>query len=154
MRWTSFEGWDYDGMKERLQTALEAINKLVLIRHAERVKGQKVFMSTLFSAGQYWICFEMVAADHSLVIARVRLLRRAASPATVSVEGEAYTMICEVETMKFVRLKLPSIPIPTVYACELHGSELATAAGQRICSWKGSMVIRCNMLGATFAIWK
>ncbi|KAK3186783.1 hypothetical protein K4F52_004529 [Lecanicillium sp. MT-2017a] len=129
MRWTSFEGWDYDGMKERLQKALEAINKPALIRHAERVKGQNVFMSTPFSAGQYWICFEMVTADHTIIIARFRLPRRAASSATVSVEDEAYAMICEVETMKFVGLKLPSIPIPAVYACALPRSELATAAG-------------------------
>ena len=74
-RWTSFGGWDYNGMKERLQAALDKINKPALLRHAERIKGQKVVMSEPFSAGQYWICFEMIAEDGSLVIARVRLPR-------------------------------------------------------------------------------
>ncbi|KAK3305214.1 uncharacterized protein B0T15DRAFT_531661 [Chaetomium strumarium] len=68
-RWTSFDGWDYNGMKERLQTALVNIDKPALLRYAERIKGQKVIMSGPFSADQYWICFEMIAEDESLVIA-------------------------------------------------------------------------------------
>jgi hypothetical protein len=72
-RWTSFDGWDYNGMKERLQTALDNIDKPTVLRHAERIKGQKVIMSEPFSAGQYWICFEMIAEDDSLVISGVCL---------------------------------------------------------------------------------
>jgi hypothetical protein len=67
-RWASFDGWDYNGMKQRLQRALDSIDKTALLRHAERIKGQKVIMSEPFSAGQYWICFEMIADDDSLVI--------------------------------------------------------------------------------------
>lgn len=67
-RWTSFDGWDYKGMKERLQSPLAQLNKSVLVRHAELIKGQKVAMSEPFSAGQYWICFELIAEDGTLVI--------------------------------------------------------------------------------------
>src|SRR5687768_17504635 len=102
-RWTSFDGWDYNGMKERLQAALDNIDKPALLRHAERIKGQKVVMSEPFSAGQYWICFEMIAEDDSLVIARVRLPRHPDVPATVREEDEAYGIACEVATMEFVR---------------------------------------------------
>ena len=44
-RWTSFDGWDFNGMKERLMAAFENIDKSVLIRHAERIKDQKATMS-------------------------------------------------------------------------------------------------------------
>ena len=43
-QWTSFDGWDYNGMKERLQATLDKIHKPALLRHAERIKGQKVVM--------------------------------------------------------------------------------------------------------------
>lgn len=52
-RWTSFEGWDYYGMKERLETALAGLNKDVLLSYAELLKSQKLSMSDKFSAGQY-----------------------------------------------------------------------------------------------------
>jgi hypothetical protein len=41
-------------MKERLQAALDSIDKSALLRHAERTKGQQLVMSQPFSAGQYW----------------------------------------------------------------------------------------------------
>ncbi|POR33096.1 hypothetical protein TPAR_06722 [Tolypocladium paradoxum] len=128
-RWASFDGWDYNGMKERLQELLAKIDKSVLIRHAELIKGQKVTMSQPFSAGQYWICFEMIAEDDSLVIARVRLPRHPNTPPTVSEGDELYAIACEVATMKFVRQKLPAITIPCVYAYEGPGSQLAADAG-------------------------
>ncbi len=128
-RWTSFDGWDYNGMKERLQAALERINRPALLHHAERIKGQKVVMSEPFSAGQYWICFEMVAEDHSLIIARVRLPRHPDLPATVREEDESYSIACEVATMEFVRQRVPAVPVPCVYACEGSGSQLAADAG-------------------------
>ncbi|KND90051.1 hypothetical protein TOPH_05339 [Tolypocladium ophioglossoides CBS 100239] len=84
--WSSFDGWNYNGMKERLQAALEQIDKSVLLDHAERIKHQKLTMSKPFSAGQYWICFEMVAEDTSLVIARVRLPRHPETSPAVNEE--------------------------------------------------------------------
>ena len=86
-------------------------------------------MSEPFSAGQYWICFEIIADDGSLVIARVRLPRHPDTPATITEEDESYAIGCEVTTMEFVRQKLPTIPIPRVYAYEGPGSRLAAEAG-------------------------
>ncbi|KAK2593466.1 hypothetical protein QQS21_008839 [Conoideocrella luteorostrata] len=128
-RWTSFNGWDYNGMKERLQEALEKVDKSVLILHAERIKGQKVAMSQPFSAGQYWICFEMIAEDGSLIIARVYLPRHPDSPNTMCDEDKAYAIVCEATTMEFVKKRLPSIPIPSVYTYEGPKSQLAADAG-------------------------
>ncbi|KAI1127359.1 hypothetical protein F5Y10DRAFT_242859 [Nemania abortiva] len=128
-RWASFDGWDYNGMKERLQTALGQIDKRALVRHAERIKGQKLTVSQPFSAGQYWICFEMVAEDKSLVIARVRLPRHPDVPVTVTEEDEAYAIACEVATMEFVRQRLSAVSLPCVYAYERAGSQLAADAG-------------------------
>ncbi len=128
-RWASFDGWNYNGMKERLEVALKQIDKLALVRHTERVKGQKVAMSQPFSAGQYWICFEMVVKDGSLVIARVRLPRHPDTPVTVSKEDEAYAIACEVAAMEFVRQRLPAVSLPRVYAYEGVGSQLAADAG-------------------------
>lgn len=128
-RWTSFDGWDYNGMKERLQTALAKIDKSALIHHAQRIKGQELTMSEPFSAGQYWICFEMVAEDKSIVIARVRLPRHPDTPATVSEEDVAYSIGCEVAAMEFVRLRLNAVSLPRVYACEGMGSRQAGIVG-------------------------
>ncbi|KAK3682840.1 hypothetical protein B0T22DRAFT_502042 [Podospora appendiculata] len=115
-RWTSFDGWDYNGMRERLQAALDNIDRPALLRHAERIKGQK-------------ICFEMIAEDGSLVIARVRLPRHPDVPATVREEDEAYGITCEIATMEFVRQRLSAIPIPCLYAYEGPGSQLAADVG-------------------------
>ncbi|PNY24501.1 Uncharacterized protein TCAP_05563 [Tolypocladium capitatum] len=128
-RWSSFDGWNYNGMKERLQAALEQIDKSVLLDHAERIIQQKLTMSKPFSAGQYWICFEMVAEDASLAIARVRLPRHPDTPPSVNVEDEAYATRCEIATMQFVGQRLPHITVPCVYAYEAPGSLLAENAG-------------------------
>jgi len=129
-RWTSFEGWDYNGMKERLETALAGLNKDVLLSHAELIKGQKLSISENFSAGQFWVCLEMVAEDGSLVIARVRLPRHPNTLPTVSEEDEFYAISCEVSTMHFVgRKNLPSVVVPKVYAYEGPGSRRAAAVG-------------------------
>lgn len=116
-------------MKERLESLLANLDKSALIRHAELIKGQKLTMSDPFSAGQYWICFEMVADDGSLVIARVRLPRHPDTPATVSEEDELYSIACEVATMNFVRQKLPGVTVPHVYAYEGPGSQVAAEVG-------------------------
>ncbi|KAK3384498.1 hypothetical protein B0T24DRAFT_515081 [Lasiosphaeria ovina] len=128
-QWTSFAGWDYNGMKERLQRLLAKIDKSVLTRHAQSIKGQKVTMSQPFSAGQYWICFEMIAEDGSLVIARVRLPRHPDTPPTISEEDEQYSIACEVATMAFVRQNVPAITLPQIYTYEGPGSQLAADAG-------------------------
>ncbi|KAM3455793.1 hypothetical protein MY3296_002211 [Beauveria thailandica] len=128
-RWASFDGWDYNGMKERLQGLLAKVDKSVLVRHAELIKGQKVTMSQPFSAGQYWVCFEMIAEDGSLVIARVRLPRHPDTPPTASEGDELYAITCEVATMNFVRQNLPAVSIPCIYAYEGPGSQLAADAG-------------------------
>jgi hypothetical protein len=129
-RWTSFEGWDYNGMKERLETALAGLNKDALLSHAEFIKGQKLSMSENFSAGQSWVCFELVAEDGSLVIARVRLPRHPNTLPTVSEEDEFYAISCEVSTTHFVGQKnLPSVVVPKAYAYEGPGSRRAAAAG-------------------------
>lgn len=116
-------------MKERLQTALDAIDKTALIHHAQRIKGQELIMSEPFSAGQYWICFEMVAQDKSIVIARVRLPRHPDIPATVSEEDVAYSIGCEVAAMEFARLRLNAVSLPRVYAYEGMGSQQAAIVG-------------------------
>ncbi|GAB0139139.1 hypothetical protein EsDP_00007353 [Epichloe bromicola] len=128
-RWTSFDGWDYNGMKERLQESIAKLNKNALLRHAELIKGQKLSMSGPFSAGQFWVCFEMVAEDDSLMIARVRLLRHPDSLSTISEEDELYAIACEVSTMRFVGRNLSTVVVPEVYAYEGPGSQLATDAG-------------------------
>ncbi|KAJ5348335.1 uncharacterized protein N7506_001588 [Penicillium brevicompactum] len=129
VRWTSFE-WDYNGMKERLESALAGLNKDALLSHSELIKGQKLFMSEKFAAGQYWICFEMVAEDGTLVIARVRLPWHPKTLPTVSEEDELYAISCEVSTMQFVAKKtLSSVVVPKVYVYEGPGSQRAIAAG-------------------------
>lgn len=105
-------------MKERLERSIRAINKSALLEHAKELKSQEMTMSSPFSAGQYWICFEMVAKDGSLVIARVRLPRHPDMPDTVNEDDEAYSIACEVTTMSFVKEALPDIKIPHLYAYE------------------------------------
>lgn len=116
-------------MKQRLEDLIAKLDKKVLLDHAELIKGQKFSMSELFSAGQYWICFELVAEDDSLVIARVRLPRHPDIPQTVSEEDEEYSIACEVSTMRFVRQRLLNVVVPQVFAYEGPGSQLATHAG-------------------------
>ena len=116
-------------MKERLQQVVAKLNKSVLVRHAERVKGRAFTTSEPFSAGQYWICFEMIADDGTLVIARVRLPRHPSTPPTVGEEDDLYSIACEVSTMKFVQQRLSAVTVPRVYAYEGPGSQLAADAG-------------------------
>ncbi|KAK0656773.1 hypothetical protein B0T16DRAFT_425256 [Cercophora newfieldiana] len=108
-QWTSFAGWDYNGMKERLQGLLANIDK------------SKVTMSQPFLAGQYWICFEMIAEDGSLLIARVRLPPHPDTPPTISEEDEQYSI-----------QNVPAITLPQIYAYE--GPGLITLAYLRISS--------------------
>ncbi|CEJ92429.1 hypothetical protein VHEMI08083 [[Torrubiella] hemipterigena] len=128
-RWTSFDDWDHSGLKERLEAALEKINKTALIDHAQRIKGQKITMSEPFSAGQYWMCLEMVAEDGSLVIARVRLPRHPNATIILSEDDQLLAIESEVNAMTFVKARFPEIAIPEIYAYEKSGSELATLAG-------------------------
>ena len=116
-------------MKERLERSLANLKKDVLLRHAEHIKGQKLTMSDPFSAGQFWICFEMIAADGSLVIARVRLPRHPDLLLAVRDEDELNSIACEVSTMRFVGQSLPAVVVPKVYAYEGPGSQLASDAG-------------------------
>ncbi|POR37448.1 Uncharacterized protein TPAR_02355 [Tolypocladium paradoxum] len=116
-------------MTQRLEAALEAIDKTILVKHAQCIKGQRVTMSEPFSAGEYWICFEMIAEDGDLIIARVRLPRHPDVPSSLAEEEEAYAIQCELAAMKLVKKRLPAIPVPTVYAYEGHGSQLAADVG-------------------------
>lgn len=100
------------------------------MRHAETVTGQQVRMSEPFSAGQYWMCFEMVAEDDgSLVIARVRLPRHPDTPPAVGDDDEQYAIACEVATMAYVRQNVPAATVPRVYAYEPPGSRRAAEVG-------------------------
>ncbi|EPE05967.1 hypothetical protein F503_02796 [Ophiostoma piceae UAMH 11346] len=128
-RWTSLENWDYNGMKERLESHFPALDTSVLKEHAEAVLGESMTLSTPFSAGQYWVCFELIAADGRLVIARVRLPRHPSLLASYTAEDERYQIECEVATMHYVRQKLPRVKIPRIYAYEPAGSPRAVAAG-------------------------
>lgn len=116
-------------MKERLEALLSKLEKPVLTRHAELITGQKLTMSEPFSAGQYWVCFELVADDGTLIIARVRLPRHPDMPSTITEEDELYSIECEVATMQFVRHRLPSVPLPRVYAYASPGSKAAVEVG-------------------------
>jgi len=116
-------------MKERLEKAITSLDKSALARHTELITAKKVTMSKPFSAGQYWICFEMIAEDGSLIIARVRLPRHPDTPVTVTEEDEQYAIECEIATMEFVRRNAPTVRVPEVYAYEKPGSEFATRAG-------------------------
>ena len=71
----------------------------------------------------------MIAEDDSLVIARFRLPRHPDMLDTVIEEDEAYGTACEVAIMKFVRQRLPAIPIPCLYSYEGPGSQLAADVG-------------------------
>ncbi|RDL40602.1 Uncharacterized protein BP5553_00581 [Venustampulla echinocandica] len=103
--WTSYDGWDYNGMKERLESFMRIVNKLLLVEHAQLITSQSVSISEPFSAGQFWYCFELLAADGRLIIAR-----------------------CEVETMKFLA-ENATISSPKLYAYEGLGSQRAADVG-------------------------
>ncbi|KAL6891163.1 hypothetical protein HDV57DRAFT_513613 [Trichoderma longibrachiatum] len=127
-RWTSYDDWDYGGMKQRLETFMSSINKAAITEHASTVLDSPVSMSEAFSAGQYWCCFELVAPDQGrFLIARVRLPNHPASDAP---EGaDEYLIQCEVATMRFLQAKVTTIPMPRLYAYEASGSTRAIAVG-------------------------
>jgi hypothetical protein len=116
-------------MRERLEELLAKLDKGILLEHAELITGQKCRMSEPFSAGQYWICFEIIAEDSRLIIARVRLPRHPQASFNTSEKDEQYAIACEIATMRFVRQRLPTLAIPQVYAYEDHESQLAINAG-------------------------
>ncbi|ERS95208.1 hypothetical protein HMPREF1624_08419 [Sporothrix schenckii ATCC 58251] len=116
-------------MKERLEECIAELDTAVLVDHAQQILVQAVTLSKPFSAGQYWICFELVANDKRLVIARVRLPRHPDTASALSDEDEQYAIGCEVATMNYVRKHLPDVKIPIVYAYEPAGSQLASALG-------------------------
>lgn len=116
-------------MKERLENALKRINKAALTAHAGEVTKKNMTMSEPFSAGQYWICVELVAADGTLAIARVRLPRHPETPPTITDQDTAYATQCEIATMRYVRSKLTDIAMPQVYAYEAADSSRAREVG-------------------------
>lgn len=108
---------------------MTTLNKSTLVRHAELAMGQKVSISEPFSAGQYWACFELIAADGSLIIARVQLLRHLNNTDAVNEQSELYSITCEVATMMFLHGKVATIPFPRLYAYASPGSHWAADAG-------------------------
>ena len=106
---------------------MASINKTALTEHASVVLGSPASMSEPFSAGQYWCCFELVAPDDRFLVARVRLPKHPQSSATDA--DEEYLIQCEVETMKFLRANVRTVPIPHLYAYEAPGSVRAINAG-------------------------
>ncbi|KAI9695936.1 MAG: hypothetical protein M1820_008348 [Bogoriella megaspora] len=129
-RWTSYDDWDWDGMKKRLQDFMGTIDKKAFITCANKMFQKNFAISEPFSAGEHWVCFELVAdEDSSVVIARARLPRHPDTPSTVTLDDEEYAMDCEAATMKFLRLRLPNIRCPSIYAYAAPRSELAVQAG-------------------------
>lgn len=117
-------------MKERIEELLRKLDKSAIVRHTESILGRKVTLSEPFSAGQYWACFEMVAQDSNLlVIARVRLPRHPEIPDALDERSELNSIQCEVETMRYIKDRLPSIAVPEVYAYAGPSSNHAEDAG-------------------------
>ncbi|KAF1962555.1 hypothetical protein CC80DRAFT_531399 [Byssothecium circinans] len=128
-RWKSFEDWDYNGMKQRLEHFMTTIHKAALLEHIERISGKTTKMSEPFSAGQYWCCFEFILDDCSLIIARVRLPRHPDSNGNTTKESELYAIQCEVSTMEFLQHNATTVPTPKLYAYEPPGSQQAVDVG-------------------------
>lgn len=127
--WRCYDGWDYNGMKERLESFMAAINKPALLKHAQSIFGYPVTISEAFSAGQFWCCFELVAADGRLIIARGWLPRHPDSPNSVNDDSEQYSIRCEVATMEFLHENVTDIPFPKLYVYEGPGSQKAADVG-------------------------
>ncbi|KFZ14755.1 hypothetical protein V501_03062 [Pseudogymnoascus sp. VKM F-4519 (FW-2642)] len=127
--WKSYDGWDYNGMKERLESFMGSINKPALLQHAQSVLDQPLTMSEAFSAGQFWCCLELVAADGRLIIARVRLPRHPDSAKRVNDDSELYSIQCEVATMEFLHENVTSVSLPKLYAFEGPDSQWAADVG-------------------------
>lgn len=117
-------------MKERIQVLLAKLDKSALVRHTESILKQPVTLSEPFSAGQYWICFEMVAPESGqLIIARVRLPRHPDIPEELDEQSELYSITCEVQTMRYIKDHLTDILVPEVYAYAEPSSTYARNAG-------------------------
>jgi hypothetical protein len=127
--WKSYNGWDYNGMKERLESFMGSINKPALLQHAQSILSQPLTMSEAFSAGQFWCCFELVAADGRLIIARVRLPRHPDSAKEINDDSELYSIRCEVATMEFLHENITNVPLPKLYAFEGPDSQRAAEVG-------------------------
>ena len=128
-RWESNEPWNYGGMKERLEHFMGKINKTALAEHAGAVVGKTFRLSEPFSAGQFWCCFELVADDETLVIARVRLPRHPDSSDQADEESEWYCIECEVATMKFLQSRVKNVSFPRLHAYVPPGSTQAADVG-------------------------
>ena len=128
-RWTSFLGREHEDLDARLQAFLRRLDRSVLLRHAEALTGKKVTMSEPFSAGQFWLCLEMVVEDGDLIIARVRLPRHPHLRSEITEADDGYAVKCEIATMDFVRACVSGITVPHVYAYEGPGSSRATQVG-------------------------
>ncbi|KAB8346368.1 hypothetical protein FH972_023410 [Carpinus fangiana] len=124
--WTSFKHWNYGGYKERLELFLSTVNREAFVEHVFRLTGKQCSVSEPFSAGQYWCCFELVADDGDLYIARARLPPHPSQK--VPADVARHRAENEIATMRLVRQRT-SIPIPEVYAYEREGTMLAEAAG-------------------------
>ncbi|OBT42934.1 hypothetical protein VE00_07302 [Pseudogymnoascus sp. WSF 3629] len=127
--WKSYDGWDYNGMKDRLESFMDAINKPALLQHAQSILGQRLTMSEAFSAGQFWCCFELVAADGRLIIARVRLPTHPDSANKANDDSELYSIRCEVATMEFLHENATGVPLPRLYAFDGPESRRAADVG-------------------------
>ncbi|KAL7938649.1 hypothetical protein V8C35DRAFT_328649 [Trichoderma chlorosporum] len=127
-RWTSFDDWNYGGMRERLESFMASINKAALIEHASTILGSPVSLSEAFSAGQSWCCFELFTPNR-LLIARVRLPKH--PNITTSDAADEYLIQCEVATMEFLQTKMKNsaVTIPKIYAYEAPGSPKAADVG-------------------------
>ena len=112
-------------MKERLEKFMSDVNKSALAEHASVVAGKEMKMSEPFSAGQYWCCFELVADDGQLIIARVRL------PPLPNASGsldQRYRIECEVATIAYVR-DATDLPLPRIFTYERDHTEWARKVG-------------------------
>jgi hypothetical protein len=108
---------------------MSTLSKSILVRHAELVMCQPVSISEPFSAGQNWPCFELIVADSSLVIARVRLPKKLNSTDSVNEQSVLYSISCEVATMIFLGEKITTIPLPRLHTYAGPGSQRAVDAG-------------------------
>ncbi|KAF0643397.1 hypothetical protein FPSE5266_03731 [Fusarium pseudograminearum] len=126
--WTSYNDWNWGNMRDRLEERVSTLNMEYLKQHAETITGHTVTLSPKFSAGQYWVCFELLVADRGLIIARVRLPQHPTTP-TLTEEDESYAAKCEIATMRFVKQRLPGLIVPDVYTYQGPGSPGALQVG-------------------------
>jgi hypothetical protein len=95
-RWTSYEGWNWGGMKERLEGFLLEINRDAFVEHVLAITRKASIVCKPFSAGQYWCCLELIAEDGTLFIARLRLPDHPEASLNIDasqrIEGEIATM--------------------------------------------------------------